>query len=354
MRKCREVHVAATQALRRALTGRSGVLASILGLLVFLGTAQAASAWHLTSVYPTTGCPGTTITFTGTNFGSVGTKTHAEWNEPAALFFTSTTTPAVTTVTNTMATAPAPLFLSLAAGSGTVSIDHSNTVPFTFPSIASCFTGPTGPTGPQGPAGPTGPQGVAGATGPQGPQGVAGATGPQGPQGPAGSNGATGPEGPTGPQGPAGSNGATGPEGPTGPAGPEGGAGVLSGRINGLAGTKGELVQYGAPSGISTAALHEEEVTTLSPDANLVATDLSVKLTKAPGTGTSRIFDVVVNGSPSPVLGCIIAVTQTGCSSPNTESVPAGSTLSIEEKGSGDVFFEPEPADALVGLRLTQ
>jgi hypothetical protein len=55
-------------------------LASIVGLVVLLGSAQAASAWHLTSVSPTTGCPNTTIKFRGTSFS--GKEALAEWRDP--------------------------------------------------------------------------------------------------------------------------------------------------------------------------------------------------------------------------------------------------------------------------------
>ena len=48
------------EAMSLRLKGRLG-LVGMLGLLVFLGSAQAASAWRLTSVSPATGCPGTTV-----------------------------------------------------------------------------------------------------------------------------------------------------------------------------------------------------------------------------------------------------------------------------------------------------
>ncbi len=69
MRKRREA-MQGTKAEPRArrFSRRMSLIASTLGLLVFLGSAQAASAWHLTSVSPTTGCPGATVTFTGTSF----------------------------------------------------------------------------------------------------------------------------------------------------------------------------------------------------------------------------------------------------------------------------------------------
>src|ERR1035438_10362118 len=73
------------RALLRRVTGRIALLASTLGVIVLLGSAQAASAWHLTSVSPTTGCPNVTIKFTGTSFS--GTSSLAEWYDPAAFLY---------------------------------------------------------------------------------------------------------------------------------------------------------------------------------------------------------------------------------------------------------------------------
>ena len=87
MRKRREAMQGAAaepRALKRRFMGRMTLIASAVGMLVFLGSAQAASAWHLTSVSPTTGCPNTAITFTGTGFQTSGSFT-AEWKDPASL-----------------------------------------------------------------------------------------------------------------------------------------------------------------------------------------------------------------------------------------------------------------------------
>src|SRR5271163_4356645 len=92
------------RALGQRLTGRVSLLASMVGLLVFFGSAQAASAWHLTSVSPTTGCPNTTVKFTGTGFATSGSFT-AEWRDPEAFLYTSATSKVVNG-TSTTATAP--------------------------------------------------------------------------------------------------------------------------------------------------------------------------------------------------------------------------------------------------------
>ncbi len=200
---------------------RPSLLASTLGLLVFIGSAQAASAWHLTSVSPTSGCPGTEVAFTGTSFS--GTTSSVQWNNPAALFYTEVGTAAKVT-SSTKATAVVPIFLSTESHAGTVSIARSNTVSFTYTGLANCLKGATGATGPTGATGATGAQGVTGATGAQGatgPAGAIGGQGPSGPEGPTGAAGATGSQGVAGATGPTGATGEPGSTGPTGPGGPE-------------------------------------------------------------------------------------------------------------------------------------
>jgi hypothetical protein len=202
-------------AISRRTVRRPSLLASTLGLLVFFGSAQVASAWHLTSVSPTSGCPGTEIALTGTAFS--GSSSSVQWNDPAGLFYAEVGTTAKVT-SSTKATAVVPIFLSTESHTGTVSIDRSNTVPLTYTGLANCLKGATGATGPTG---ATGAQGVTGATGAQGATGPAGATGGQGPTGPEGPAGATGGQGVGGATGPTGPTGETGSTGPTGPGGPE-------------------------------------------------------------------------------------------------------------------------------------
>jgi hypothetical protein len=236
------------RALRQRLAGRLGLLAATIGLFAFMASAQAASASHLNTATPATGCPGTTITLTGSSFS--GKTASAEWKDPSSLIYTAVNTTA-TVVSSTDATATVPFFLQTEGnGAGTISIAHSNAVSFHFSNIQSCLiaagsigpTGPTGSTGATGPAGITGATGVTGATGPtgatgaQGEKGERGPTGPTapegakcglpcekpGPTGPAGPTGATGAFGATGATGAAGVTGATGPAGATGPTGPTG------------------------------------------------------------------------------------------------------------------------------------
>lgn len=89
--------------------------------------------WHLTSVSPTFACPGTTIKFTGVNFR--GTEAVVQWYNPAASPSQLSTTAKV--LSSTMAEAPAPSFGT--SGVGTVNINNSNTVAFTFSALYVCF-----------------------------------------------------------------------------------------------------------------------------------------------------------------------------------------------------------------------
>jgi hypothetical protein len=235
---------AAPQALRRRWAGPLRLLASTLGLLVFFTSAQAASAAHLTSVSPTTGCPDATITFAGTGFS--GKTATAEWHDPGAFVFTTATTPAKVT-SSTTATGPAPLFLSLETGVGTVSIEHSNSVVFTFPALPSCYGKGGGATGPTGATGSTGATGVTGATGTTGTSGATGPTGVGGSTGATGASGATGTTGATGAQGVTGATGATGPEGPSGKNGENGATGATgTDGVTGVTGTTGPTGPTGA------------------------------------------------------------------------------------------------------------
>jgi hypothetical protein len=200
---------------------------------------------------------------------------------------------------------------------------------------------------------------------------IAGRRGAVGPAGASGSTGPTGPSGPSGPQGPQGLQGIQGPAGPsTGAAGGDlagtypnpsiasgavttakfapsaqapnssqlGGASpsaygaVLSGRVNGLT-TASNGVDFFAPSGITPNPLANQLLaSTLSPDAALVARDLSVQLTVAPGatSSESRSLTLDINGTPS-TLSCVVSGTATTCTSPGPVSVPAGSQLAFTD-----------------------
>lgn len=155
---------AGARATRLRLSARTSVLVGVIGLLVLLLGAQAASAAHLTSVAPTSGCPGTEVTFTGTAFTGAPT---AQWADPAVQAGSPTSVEGTATLlSTTKATAVVPLFVqTVGTGVGTVQLDHSNAVPFAYPSILTCLKGATGATGVQGATGSTGLRGAGGEKG---------------------------------------------------------------------------------------------------------------------------------------------------------------------------------------------
>jgi hypothetical protein len=231
------------------LAGRLGALVGTFGVLVLL-VASSASAHAapvtpvLSSVSPTSGCPGTEITLTGKNF-LTSRRAQGEFSSNAFPFFQ--TAPATVT-SSTTATAIVPLFLTASDENGQVAIDingfDSNRLPFTLKGLLKCLGGGggggTGPTGPTGPMGEKGEMGEQGETGPTGPEGTGGTGG-------GGTTGATGPTGPTGPEGTGGTGGGgtTGATGPTGPTGPEGTGGTGGGGTTGATGPTGEKGEKG-------------------------------------------------------------------------------------------------------------
>ena len=102
----------------RPLT-RAALLTATLALLAPLIGAQAASAALVSSVSPREACAGTTVTFTGTLFGPVGTSAPVLWSDPASQGNPTLISTTAKTTSNTTATAVVPLFLSTETGSGT-------------------------------------------------------------------------------------------------------------------------------------------------------------------------------------------------------------------------------------------
>jgi hypothetical protein len=89
-------------------------------------------------------------------------------------------------------------------------------------------------------------------------------------------------------------------------------------------------------------------VATLSPAATIVARDLAVELTAAPGAGATRTFTLRDDGADTAV-SCTISGSETTCTSTATATVAAGSELSIRVSVSG----LPASASALFGWRAT-
>jgi hypothetical protein len=89
-------------------------------------------------------------------------------------------------------------------------------------------------------------------------------------------------------------------------------------------------------------------VTLPSPGSVIVAQDLYVKLTAAPGLAAERTFTLRVAATNTPVA-CTILGSNTSCTSGASTSIPAGSELSIGISSTGI----PAAADAMVGWRAT-
>ena len=187
------------------------------------------------------------------------------------------------------------------------------------------------------PAGATGPAGLPGADGligPVGPAGITGADGATGAPGPTGANGLVGPAGPTGttgadgPTGPAGTGGAIGATGPTGITGATGNDGVSSAAVMSGHSSVGAFPEYFATSGVSSAAMSQTGVTTISAGVPVTARNLAIRLGTAPGPGKIRAIWLMDDGIL--VLGCGIFDNGTTCSNTSTNAVIApGSELVI-------------------------
>jgi hypothetical protein len=118
--------------------------------------------------------------------------------------------------------------------------------------------------------------------------------------------------------------------------------GVFLGRINNLGSAPQE---FGAATGMTSATSTESDVQTLSPNAACSAANLSVQLTTAPGAGNSREF--VLNGATltQTSVRCTITNSATTCTSASTDTVAAGSPVSIQVINGGT----PAAASALFG-----
>jgi hypothetical protein len=119
---------------------------------------------------------------------------------------------------------------------------------------------------------------------------------------------------------------------------------VLSGRVQHLGDVAAQRI-FGAASGISNGSGTEANVTTLSPDRDLKARDLSIQLTQLPGQTST--LGLVVNGALA--LHCDISGSDTTCAASGPVDVPADSTLSIEDLNVYNVVG----GDALFAFRLT-
>lgn len=143
-----------------------------------------------------------------------------------------------------------------------------------------------------------------------------------------------------------GERGPQGPPGTTGPAGPIGAAGsaVEMARIEAIP-TGG--IWYANPVGGGYASEEERFVTMVTPDRDLTASGLVVRLSIPVSSSGALQFILRVNGAASD-LNCVVVADGSTCTSDETASIPAGSTIALEAAGNAGNYLE-----AMVAFELS-
>jgi hypothetical protein len=125
------------------------------------------------------------------------------------------------------------------------------------------------------------------------------------------------------------------------------GAGILIGHMNALT-TVTDTNDSGAPSGISDATFSDTPISMWTPNVPIVASDLAVRLTVAPGTGATRTFFIQAQTGPTSV-SCPISGSALTCDSGGASAVlPASSLVELRESTNSTA---PAAADAIFGWR---
>jgi len=125
------------------------------------------------------------------------------------------------------------------------------------------------------------------------------------------------------------------------------GAGILLGHMTGLT-TTADTNDSGAASGLSNATGSDTPIAMWTPNVPIVASDLAVRLTAAPGTGATRTFFIQAQTGPTSV-SCPISGSALTCNSGATSAVlPAGSLVELRESTNSTA---PVASDALFGWR---
>ncbi len=145
------------------------------------------------------------------------------------------------------------------------------------------------------------------------------------------------------PEGPRGERGERGPEGPRGAAGSPAFGAVLGRGVNVLA-----TPSFLAPSGQFAANANENLVSSFTPNATMVASDLAVTLSVAPGLADSRTFTLRV-GNANTALTCTVPGGTVTCTSAGSVTIPGASLISIGSTSTG----APDPTDVRFGWRMT-
>jgi hypothetical protein len=139
------------------------------------------------------------------------------------------------------------------------------------------------------------------------------------------------------------------PQGPRGPEGPKGATGspafgAVLGRGNGV--TTGAW--FMTPSGLSTANVNENLVSSFTPNAPITASDLAVTLTVAPGLTDSRTFTLRV-GNANTALTCTVPGGTVTCTSTGSITIPEASLISLGATSTG----APSATDVRFGWRAS-
>lgn len=128
------------------------------------------------------------------------------------------------------------------------------------------------------------------------------------------------------------------------------GAGILIGHMTDLTNVT-DTNERGAPSGLSdaTGGGSDTPIAMWTPNVPIVASDLAVRLTAAPGAGATRTFYIQAQTGPTSV-SCSISGAALTCNSGTASAVlPAGSLVELAEATNSTT--PTTPADALFGWR---
>jgi hypothetical protein len=116
-------------------------------------------------------------------------------------------------------------------------------------------------------------------------------------------------------------------------------------------GQQNASVMYAPPEDLTVNPYGSEAATSLavSPDATMVAKDLYVKVSAAPGGVESYAITLRMNLA-STALSCTISASATSCNNDSAVTIPAGSVLDMQSQRSGGA--SPN-AQVWWGFRLT-
>ncbi len=125
------------------------------------------------------------------------------------------------------------------------------------------------------------------------------------------------------------------PQGPKGDAGAPGAPGnPASSAILGRGNAVGAGTSFLAPSGLAAANGNENLVSAFTPNTTIVASDLSVSLSVAPGLADSRTFTLRV-GNANTALVCLVGGGTSTCNSTGSVTIPPASLISIGSTSTG-------------------